>query len=144
MGIGDSHLLFVTIAQSKVPSWSQTRSAHPLGACPRTQHWWTFVHTNAHGSEYHRILSFNPGGIDLLRYFRLGSGRSRLFWASEVSLLSNVPAGGPLAGLIGPPNADPAEFLKQAFGRVKNVLQPDQDPVVVHQIFLEISCADGS
>ena len=48
---------------------------------------------------------------------------------NEVGLISNVPAAGPFAGLIGPPNADPAEFLKQAFGRVKNVLQPDLDPV---------------
>ena len=58
---------------------------------------------------------------------------------NEVGLISNVPAAGPFAGLIGPPNADPAEFLKQAFGRVKNVIQRDQDPVVVHQIFFEIS-----
>ena len=35
--------------------------------------------------------------------------------------------------------SDPAEFLEQAFARVKNVIQPDQDPVVVHQVFLEIS-----
>ena len=51
---------------------------------------------------------------------------------NEVGLISNVPAAGPFAGLIGPPNADPAEFLKQAFGRVKNVIRPDQDPVMVH------------
>ncbi len=57
---------------------------------------------------------------------------------NEVGLISDVPAAGPFAGLIGPPNADPAEFLKQAFGRVKNVIQRDQDPVVVHQVFLEI------
>ena len=29
--------------------------------------------------------------------------------------------------------------MKQAFGRVKNVIQREQDPVVVHHIFLEIS-----
>ena len=63
---------------------------------------------------------------------------------NEVGLISNVPAAGPFAGLIGPPNADPAEFLKQAFGRVKNVIQRDQDPVVVHQVFLEISYAEAS
>ena len=63
---------------------------------------------------------------------------------NEVGLISNVPAAGPFAGLIGPPNADPAEFLKQAFGRVKNVIQRDQEPVVVHQIFLEISYPKAS
>ena len=35
--------------------------------------------------------------------------------------------------------SDPAEFLEQAFASVKNVIQPDQDPVLVHQVFLEIS-----
>ncbi len=63
---------------------------------------------------------------------------------NEVGLISNILAAGPFAGLIGPPNADPAEFLNQAFGRVKNIIQRDQDPVVVHQIFLEINYADAS
>ena len=63
---------------------------------------------------------------------------------NEVGLISNVLADGPFAGLIGPPNADPAEFLKQAFGRVKNVIRRDQEPVVVHPIFLEISYAEES
>ena len=63
---------------------------------------------------------------------------------NEVGLISNVPAASPFAGPIGPPNADPAEFLKQAFGRVKNVILPDQDPVVVHQVILEISYAEAS
>ncbi len=62
---------------------------------------------------------------------------------NDVGLITNIPAAGPFAGLIGPPNADPAEILKQAFGRVKNVLQPDLNPVVVHQIFLEITYADA-
>ena len=71
-------------------------------------------------------------------HFQVPAGVARS-GVNEVGLISNVPAAGPFAGLIGPPNADPAEFLKQAFGRVKNVIQPDQEPVVVHQIFLEIS-----
>ena len=58
---------------------------------------------------------------------------------NEVGLISNIPTAGPIAGVIGPPNADPAEFLKQIFGRVKNVIQPDENPVVVRQISLEIS-----
>ena len=58
---------------------------------------------------------------------------------NDVGLISNVPAVSPIPGPIGPPNADPAEFLKQAFGRVKNVIRRDQGPVVVHQIFLEIT-----
>ena len=73
--------------------------------------------------------------------FPVGVARTGM---NEVGLISNVPAASPFAGLIGPPNADPAEFLKQAFGRVKNVIQPDQEPVVVHQIFLEITYAEAS
>ena len=76
-------------------------------------------------------------------HFQVPAGVARS-GMNEVGLISNVPAAGPFAGLIGPPNADPAEFLKQAFGRVKNVIQPDQEPVVVHQIFLEISYAEAS
>ncbi len=76
-------------------------------------------------------------------HFQVPAGVARS-GMNEVGLITNIPAAGPFAGLIGPPNADPAEFLKQAFGRVKNVLQRDQDPVVVHQIFLEISYAEES
>ena len=75
-------------------------------------------------------------------HFQVPAGVARK-GMNEVGLISNIPASGPFAGQIGPPNADPAEFLKQAFGRVKNVIQLGQDPVVVHQIFLEISCAGG-
>ena len=57
----------------------------------------------------------------------------------KVVLILNIPVAGPFAGLIGTPNADPAEFLKQAFDRVKNVTKPGQNLVVVRQIFLEIS-----
>lgn len=58
---------------------------------------------------------------------------------NEVGRISNIPAACPFAGLIGPPNADSAEFLKQAFGRVNNVIPREQDPVVVPNIYLEIS-----
>ena len=75
-------------------------------------------------------------------HFQIPAGVARS-GLNEVGLITNIPAAGPFAGLIGPPNADPAEFLKQAFGRVKNVIQPGPAPVVVHQIFLEISYPDG-
>ena len=57
-------------------------------------------------------------------HFQVPAGVARS-GMNEVGLISNIPAAGPFAGLIGPPNADPAEFLKQAFGRVKNVIQRD-------------------
>ena len=63
---------------------------------------------------------------------------------NEVGLISNVPAAGPFAGLIGPPNADPAECLNQASGRVKNLIRPDQGPVVVHQISIKIDYPERS
>ena len=75
-----------------------------------------------------------------------GEGASHLLYYQDkvYSINPTAHSAGPFVGLIGPPNADPGEFLKQAFGRVKNIIQPDEDPVVVHQIFLEISYAAAS
>ena len=55
---------------------------------------------------------------------------------NELSLWCNVPSGGPYAGLVGPPGADPSEFLKQAFGRGQKMATSDQSPVIVHQILV--------
>ena len=71
-------------------------------------------------------------------HFQVPAGVARS-GMDEVGLISNVPAVSPIPDPIGPPNAVPAEFLTQPFGRVKSVIQRDQDPVIVHQIFLEIT-----
>ena len=55
---------------------------------------------------------------------------------NELSLWCNVPSGGPYAGLVGPPGADPSEFLKQAFGRGQKSAPSTHSPVIVHQILV--------
>ena len=62
---------------------------------------------------------------------------------NELGLISSIPAGGPFAGLVGPPGADPAEFLKSAFGRVEVDTTETPRPVVVHQIFVAATYPEG-